>query len=171
MKDRIYLKGSFRLRCFSRIGVVKWEDRIDNLVVAVGKNLLLSSALTGANYTALVYMGLAGNSPTAAPSDTMASHPGWAEVGNANAPQIATFQRGLPVFAAASGGAIGLTSPVIFNFIAPGTIGGAFIVFGAGASNAIDNPGGVLLSIGAFQNGNKNVASGDILNTSYTLSV
>ena len=60
---------------------------------------------------------------------------------------------------------------VNLGLIGGGTVGGAFIVLGTGASSTQDNTSGTLFSAGAFGTGNRTVISTDQLNISYTISV
>jgi hypothetical protein len=170
MIDSAMAEGHFGVECYDKDGNLVWSDQIDNLVVNVGKNLMLGTTLAGSSYTAVVYMGLVGATPTIAATDVMSSHPGWLEVGNANAPAY-SGTRQTPAFSAASAGTITTSSAASFTFTSGGTIGGAFLVMGSGASNTIDNTGGTLFSSGAFVTGNKAVNSGDNVQVSYTLSV
>jgi len=103
-------------------------------------------------------------------ADTMTSHAGWLEAGNANAPTY-TSPRKTAVFAAASAGSKALSAALSFAITGTGTVKGCFLVFGAGAVNTIDNTAGTLYSAGLFSGGDKIVANTDILNVSYTASL
>lgn len=171
--DALSAVGRFVAVCRDRDGNVQWEDIADNVVCTVGKNLAFTSFLAGSAYTVVgPYMGLiSGTSFTAtAATDTMASHAGWLEAGNANAPQY-SGTRDTCVWAASSAGAIALSAALSFTFTASGTVQGCFILYGPGAVNTIDNTSGTLWSAGAFTGGSKTVASGDQLNCSYSVSM
>jgi hypothetical protein len=149
----------------------KWHDTIENLVVTVGKNLALDTILAGAAYTVTgPYLGLTQASPTPALTDTMSSHAGWVEAGGANAPTY-TAPRKTITFTAAAGGTKASTGTYTYAMTSAGTVGGGFMVYGASAVSTIDNTGGVLLSCGAFTQGNKTVGNGDAITVTYSLAM
>lgn len=149
---------------------VKWAADAPNLVVNVGKNLVLDTIL-GASYTAVgPFMGLTGTGTTYAAADTMASHAGWTEVGGTNAPAYSGTRK-TPSFAAASAGSKATSAAANFTFTSGtnATVSGCFLVLGTGAVNTIDSTAGVLYSVGTFSGGARtNINSGDQLNVSYT---
>src|SRR6266576_6274081 len=161
--DRIDAKGTFTAECFDKDCNLKWRDTFPNTVATVGKNLALDTFLAGSAYTVTgPFMGLISlTSFTAiAAADTMASHAGWLEAGNANAPQY-TAPRPTAVFSAASAGVKSLSAALVFNISGAGTVKGGFIVLGTGAVSTIDNTAGTLLSAGLFAGGDKIVAITD----------
>jgi len=105
-----------------------------------------------------------------AAADTMTSHAGWLEAGNANAPTYSGTRK-TAVWAAASAGAIALSAALSFAITGTGTVIGAFLTYGTGALNTVDNTAGTLYSAGAFSGGSKVVGNGDTLNVSYTASL
>lgn len=170
LADRVPISGVFQVNHI-RDGRVIWSETFPNTVVTVGKNLMLNTLLAGSSYSVTgPYMGLIGATPTTSAGDTMSSHGGWTEVGGTNAPAY-SGARPTCVWASASGGSKALSAALNFTFTSDGTVGGAFIVLGSGASSSQDNTSGTLLSAGAFSTGNRAVLSGDQLNISYTLSV
>ena len=166
-------EGVYTFRCFEyEGGPLLWEETIDNLVVNVGKNLMLQTLLTGSAYTVTgPYMGLVSSVSftTFAATDTMASHTGWTEAGSTNAPTFAA--RITPSFGTASLGSISTSSPVSFTMTGAGTLVGAFIVLGTGAVSTLMSTAGTLLSAGAFTGGNQPVNSGNVVQVSYSLSL
>lgn len=173
MGEHAQAEGVYTFRCFEyENGPLLWEQTIDNVVCTLGKNLMLQTALTGSGYTVTgPYMGLissVGWSATAA-SDTIGTHPGWTEAGSTNAPTFAA--RIAPSFGTATGGAISTSTPVSFTMTGNGTLEGAFIVYGSGASATLMNTGGVLLSAGAFTGGAQPVNSGNVVQVTYSLSL
>lgn len=171
--DSLDAHGRFIFECRDSDGNLKWTEEIDNVVTTVGKNLAFNTFLAGSSYTVTgPYMGLiSGTSFTAvAATDTMTSHSGWIEAGNANAPQY-SGTRQTCVWSAASGGAIALSAALNFTFTASGTVQGAFIDYGSGAVSTIDNTGGTLWSAGVFTSGARSVLSGDSINVSYSVSM
>ena len=171
--EQCHAEGVYTFKCFDKEGgKLLWETTVDNVVCTLGKNLMLQTALTGSGYTVTgPYMGLISSvsyTGTAA-SDTIASHPGWTEAGSTNAPTFAA--RIAPSFGTASAGAISTSTPVSFTMTGNGTLEGAFIVYGSGASATLMNTGGVLLSAGAFTGGAQPVNSGNVVQVSYSLSL
>jgi hypothetical protein len=173
--ETVGMEGHFVAKCYDKDGNLKWEDEINNLVMAVGKQLMLDTILAGSAFTATVVMGLVSgaSSPTYAAADTQASHAGWLESGLANAPTY-SGNRKTPAFSAATSSG---TTPsnvttkttsaaVAFTFTGAGTVAGCFININGSAT--IDNTTGTLYSAGSFSGGNKTVASTDQLNVTYS---
>ncbi len=159
--------------CIGADGKLKWRDTIENVVATVGKNLALDSFLAGAAYTVVgPFMGLiSATSYTAvAAGDTMASHAGWIEAGGTNAPTY-TGNRKTAVWSAATAGSKALSTALSFAITSTGTVKGAFLCLGSGASATKDNTGGVLWSAGTFSTGDKAVVNGDTLNVNYSTSL
>ncbi len=165
--------GIFTIECRDKNNELKWSDTFNNLVTTVGKNLALDTYLAGIAYTVTgPFMGLissVGYSAIAA-ANTMASHAGWTEAGNANAPTYSGTRK-TAVWSAASSGTKVLSSALTFNITSTGTVKGCFIVFGTGAVNTIDDTNGVLYSAGLFTGGDRAVVNTDTLNISYTASL
>lgn len=171
--EKGHIKGVYVVECIDKDGNVKWRDSIENLVTTVGKNLALDTILAGSAYTVVgPFMGLISSTSYSALSaaDTMSSHAGWLEAGNANTPTYSGTRK-TAVFSAASAGAKALSAALSFAITGTGTVKGCFIVFGTGAVSTIDNTSGTLLSAGLFTGGDKSVVNTDTLNVSYTLSL
>lgn len=169
------IEGFYEVVCYDPFGVEKWKDYIPNTVATVGKNQVLNSSLDSANSPYTVtgpFMGLISGlvAPTISAADTMSSHAGWIESGGTAQPTY-TSPRKTCAWTAASGGAMHLSSALVFAMTGTGTVAGCFLTFGTGAVSTIDNTSGVLFSAGQFVGGNKIVASGDSLNVSYTVSM
>lgn len=165
--------GRFIVKCFGPDGKLKWEDTAENVVTTVGKNLALDTYLAGAAYTVVgPFMGLISSTSftAVAAADTMTSHAGWLEAGNANAPTY-TAPRKTAAWSAAAAGSKSLSAPLSFAITGTGTVKGCFLVYGSGAVSTIDNTAGVLYSAGLFSGGDKVVGSGDSLAVSYTASL
>ena len=167
-----HAEGHYVVECRDASGKLKWEDKIENIVVNVGKNLALDTLFGGSAYTVTgPFMGLASSAVASAlVGDTMASKTTWTEVGLANAPAY-TAPRKTVAFSAASAGAKASTGSYVFTFTSGGTVGGCFIVLGSGAVATIDSTAGVLFSVGAFTGGNKVVAISDTLTVTYSASM
>jgi len=173
--ESVGMEGHFVAKCYDKDGNLKWEDTIDNLVVAVGKQLMLDTLLAGSSYTATVYMGLVSgaSSPTYAATDTQASHAGWLESGNANAPTYSGTRALVSFSSATSTGSTpsnvttkSTSAALTFTFTGAGTVAGCFI--NINGSSSIDNTTGTLYSAGSFTGGNRTVASSDQLSVSYS---
>jgi hypothetical protein len=173
MQEEAGIHGRYTVECIGPDGQVKWTDTIENTVATVGKNLALDTFLAGSSYTVTgPYMGLISSTSYSSISaaDTMASHAGWLEAGNANAPTY-TSPRKTAAWSSASAGAKALSSALSFAITGTGTVKGAFMVYGSGAVTTIDNTSGTLLSAGLFSGGDKAVGNGDTLNVSYSMSM
>jgi hypothetical protein len=165
--------GRYEVECIGADGEIKWVDTIDNVVCTVGKNLMLDTAFAGSAYTVTgPYMGLISSTSysAVAAGDTMASHSGWLEAGNANAPTY-SGNRKTAAWSSASAGSKALSAALSFAITSSGTVKGAFLVYGSGASATKDDTGGVLWSAGVFTTGDKSVVNGDTLNIQFSTSL
>jgi len=165
--------GIFTAQCFDKDGNLKWEDTFPNVVTTVGKNLALDTYLAGSGYTVTgPFMGLISSVSWSAvdAGDTMGSHAGWTEAGNANAPTY-TAPRKTAAWSAAAAGSKALSAALSFAITGSGTVKGCFLVYGSGAVSTIDNTSGTLYSAGLFTGGDKVVVNTDTLNVSYTASL
>jgi len=167
--DKVKAGGVFKVTCFDANGNLKWEAESHNLVVNAGLKDMNDKYFLGSGYSAAWYIGLYGaassNNPAA--GDTMASHAGWTEeTGYSNA------TRPVCTFAAATTADPSVitnsASPASFTINATATIGGAFLT----SNNTKGGSTGVLFSAADFSApGDRNVASGDVLNVTYTFSL
>jgi hypothetical protein len=165
--------GVFTVECIGADGKLKWRDMFTNVVQTVGKNLALDTFLAGSAYTVVgPYMGLISSTSysAVAAGDTMASHAGWLEAGGANAPTYSS-NRKTAVWSAASAGSKALSAALSFAITSSGTVKGAFLVYGSGASATKDDTNGTLWSAGTFTTGDKAVVNGDQLNCNYSTSL
>jgi hypothetical protein len=173
MTESAEAHGRYEIECFDADGRLRWRETINNVVCTVGKNLALDTFLAGSAYTVTgPFMGLISSVSysAVAAGDTMASHAGWLEAGGTNAPTY-TGNRKTAVWAAAAAGAKALSAALSYAITSTGTVKGAFIVYGSGASATKDNTGGVLWSAGTFSSGDKAVLNGDTLNINYSTSL
>ena len=178
--DSCSVHGVYRVQCHDKDGNLKWEDTIDNVVTAVGKNLMLDQTF-GGTQNSTYFLGLissVGYTGIPVDTDTMASHATsghvWNEAGNgSNYPNWSGSNvRQTITWSAASGGSKTIASPASFTIATNGgTVKGCFIVTGSGASATNNNTSGVLYSAGVFSNGDKVVSVGDTLTVPYTTSL
>jgi hypothetical protein len=171
--ERAEAHGRYEIECIGADGRLKWRDTIENVVCTVGKNLALDSFLAGSAYTVTgPFIGLISSVSYSAVSaaDTMASHAGWLEAGGANAPTY-TGNRKTAAWSAAASGSKALSAALSFAITGTGTVKGAFVCYGSGASATKDNTGGVLWSAGTFSSGDKAVVNTDTLNVNYSSSL
>jgi hypothetical protein len=147
LSDPVKVLGNYRYEFTDAGGNILRVEESKNVVCTLGKNAMLNSFFAGSAYTAAVYMGLISTASWSAvvAADSMSSHAGWLEGGATNVPHY-TAPRPTAVFAAASGGSIALSGACSFVFTGSGTVEGAFVVGGAGATSTIDNTSGILIS-------------------------
>jgi hypothetical protein len=171
--EEVGLKGHYTFTCYDKNGDIKWTDGFDNLTTNEGRANLLDSYFANTGGGAVV-MGLMTENavPVSTPAytDTQASHAGWFEAGNANAPTYSGTRK-TPSFSSATNAnpsVLSTAAAVVFSMTGSGTVTGAFI--NVGGSATIDDTTGTLFSAGNFTAGSKTVTSGDTINVTYTLS-
>jgi hypothetical protein len=173
--ESVGIEGHYHVVCRDAEGNVKWEDSFPNLVNAVGKELMLDTLLSGSSYTTVgPFLGLiSGASPTFAAADTLVSHAGWTEFVNYTVGGSAV--RGTASFGSASSSGTTPTnvttktaSAITYTITgAGGTVGGCFLVTGAGAVSTQNNTSGTLYSAGAFATA-KVTTVGDTVSVTYS---
>jgi hypothetical protein len=165
--------GQYIVECRDAAGNLKWEEEFPNLVVAVGKQLMLDTLLrTSGTYTTVgPFLGLINNSTTFAAADTMTSKT-WTELTTYTVGGSAV--RGTAVFAASSSSG---TTPsnvttssataITYTMTGSATVYGCFLVTGTGAVSTISSTAGTLYSEGNFSTA-KTVTSGDTVTVTYS---
>jgi hypothetical protein len=169
-------EGSFYVECRDKDGNLKWTDGFPNLVVAVGKQLMLDTLLKGSSYSVTgPFLGLTKVSLTPAATDTMTT------LVTTNAAEFTNYTvggsavRGTAVFASStstgttpsnvtSSTATGITYTITG---AGGTVYGCFLVLGSGAVNTQSSTGGTLYSEGNFSVA-KATTAGDTVTVTYS---
>ena len=169
-------EGFYHVECRDAQGNLKWEEQVPNLVVAIGKQLMLDTLLKGSSYSVVgPYLGLTKVSLTPAATDTMTT------LVTTNAAEFINYTvggsavRGTAVFASAtSTGATpsnvtSSTATAITYTItgAGGTVYGCFLVTGTGAVNTQSSTAGTLYSEGNFSVA-KAVTAGDTVSVTYS---
>ena len=169
-------EGFYHVECRDAQGNLKWEEQVPNLVVAIGKQLMLDTLLKGSSYSVVgPYLGLTKVSLTPAATDTMTT------LVTTNAAEFTNYTvggsavRGTAVFASAtSTGATpsnvtSSTATAITYTItgAGGTVYGCFLVTGTGAVNTQSSTAGTLYSEGNFSVA-KTTTAGDTVSVTYS---
>jgi len=165
--------GFYHVECRDADGNLKWNEEFPNLVVAVGKQLMLDTLLrTSGTYTTVgPFLGLINNSTTFAAADTMSSKT-WTELTTYTVGGSAV--RGTAVFAAAS--STGTTpsnvttstaTAITYTMTGSATVYGCFLVTGTGAVSTISSTAGTLYSEGNFSTA-KTVTTGDTVSVTYS---
>jgi hypothetical protein len=170
------IEGWYHVVCRDKDGNIKWEEEFPNLVMAVGKQLMLDTLLvTASGYTRVgPYLGLINSGGTFTAADTFASHSGWTEFTNYTV--TAGAQRGTASFGASTSS--GTTpsnvttcaaSSITYTITgAGGTVGGCFLLTGANATAAFSNTTlGTLYSAGNFATA-KTTSAGDTVAVTYS---
>ena len=167
------IEGHYHVECRDANGNLKWEEEFPNLVVAVGKQLMLDTLLRGSAYTVVgPFLGLIGNNTTFSATDTMTSHT-WTEFTNYTVGGSAV--RGTAVFPASSStgstpsNVTSSTASAITYTItgAGGTVYGCFLVLGPSASSTQSSTAGTLYSEGNFSTA-KVTTAGDTVAVTYS---
>ena len=171
--DSLGIEGFYRVECRDESGNLKWEETAPNLVVAVGKQLMLDTLLKGAAYSVVgPFLGLCSTTFTASAADTMTAK-GWTEFVNYTVSGSAV--RGTAVFAVSTSSgttpsnvttsaAAGITYTITG---AGGTVYGCFLVTGPGAVNTQSSTTGTLYSEVLFGT-SKAVTAGDTVTVTYS---
>lgn len=167
------VEGFYHVECRDAAGNLKWEEEFPNLVVAVGKQLMLDTLLrTSGTYTTVgPFLGLIDNSTTFAAADTMTSKT-WTELTTYTVGGSAV--RGTAVFGAASSSGTtpsnvttSAATAITYTMTGSATVYGCFLVTGTGAVSTISNTSGTLYSEGNFSTA-KTVTSGDTVSVTYS---
>lgn len=168
------IEGWYHVVCRDKDGNIKWEEEFPNLVMAVGKQLMLDTLLrtSGTYTTAGPFLGLIKSGYTAAATDTM-SFVTANEFTNYTVGGSAV--RGTAVFSAAS--STGSTpsnvttsaaSSITYTITgAGGVVAGCFLATGTGAVSTQLSTAGTLYSAGNFAT-SKTTTSGDTVAVTYS---
>jgi hypothetical protein len=170
------VEGHYHVECRDAQGNLKWEEKFPNLVVAVGKQLMLDTLLKGSAYTVVgPFLGLTKVSLTPAATDTMTT------LVTTNAAEFTNYTvggsavRGTAVFASAT--STGTTPSNVTTSAATaitytitgagGTVYGCFLVTGTGAVSTQSSTAGTLYSEGNFSTA-KATTAGDTVSVTYS---
>ncbi len=166
--------GHYYVLCKDKDGNVKWEENFPNLVVAVGKQLMLDTLLrTSGTYTTVgPFLGLIGNNTTFAAADTMASNT-WTEftnytVGGSGVRGTAVFSASTSTGSTPSNVTTSAAASITYTITGGGgTVYGCFLVTGTGAVSTFSSTAGTLYSEGNFST-SKAVTAGDTVAVTYS---
>ena len=168
--------GFYHVECRDKDGNLKWTEEVPNLVVAVGKQLLLDTLLrTSGTYTTVgPFLGLTNATLTPAATDTMTTLVGGGKEFT-NYTVGGSAVRGTAVFAASTSAGstpanVTTSSATAITYTitgAGGTVYGCFLVTGSGASSTQSNTGGTLYSEGNFATA-KVTTAGDTVSVTYS---
>ena len=167
------IDGYYHVECRDADGKLKWNEEFPNLVVAVGKQLMLDTLLrTSGTYTTVgPFLGLINNSTTFAAADTMTSK-SWTELTTYTVGGSAI--RGTAVFAASTSSGstpsnvtTSTATAITYTMTGSATVYGCFLVTGTGAVSTLSSTAGTLYSEGNFSTA-KTVTSGDTVSVTYS---
>ena len=169
------VEGWYHVVCRDKDGNVKWEEGFPNLVVAVGKQLMLDTLLrTSGTYTTVgPYLGLLNASITPAATDTMSTIVPSKEfiayqVGGSAVRGTAAFAASSSTGATPSNVTSSTATSVTYTITGSGgTVYGCFLVTGTGALNTLSNASGTLYSEGNFSTP-KTTTAGDTVSVIYS---
>jgi len=168
------VEGWYHVVCRDKDGNVKWEEEFPNLVVAVGKQLMLDTLLKGSSYSVTgPYLGLLNASITPAATDTMSTIVPSKEftaytVGGSAVRGTAVFASSTSTGSTPSNVTSSTATAVTYTITGSGgTVYGCFLVLGTGASSAQSNTSGTLYSEGNFGTA-KTTTAGDTVSVVYS---
>jgi hypothetical protein len=170
------VEGFYHVECRDAQGNLKWTEEFPNLVVAVGKELLLNTLLrTSGTYTTVgPFLGLTNASLTPAATDTMTTLVGGGKE-FINYTVGGSAVRGTAVFAAATSSGstpsnvtTSTAAAITYTITgAGGTVYGCFLVTGTGAVSTQSSTAGTLYSEGNFATA-KTTTAGDTVSVTYS---
>jgi hypothetical protein len=170
------IEGWYHVVCRDKDGVLKWEDKCPNLVVAVGKQLLLDPRLrTSSTYTTVgPFLGLTNATLTPAATDTMTTLVGGGKeftaytVGGSAVRGTATFAASSSTGTTPSNVTTSAASSITYTITGGGgTVYGCFLVTGTGAVSTQSSTAGTLYSEGNFATA-KATTAGDTVSVTYS---
>jgi len=169
------IQGWYHVICHDKDGNFKWEEKCPNLVVAVGKQLMLDTLLSGSAYTTVgPYLGLTNASITPAATDTMTTLVGGSKeftnytVGGSAVRGTLSFSAATSTGSTPSNVTSKTASAVTYTITSTGgTVYGCFLVTGTGAVNTQSSTAGTLYSESNFTT-SKNTTAGDTVSVTYS---
>jgi len=168
--------GHYHVVCRDKDGNIKWEEEFPNLVVAVGKQLMLDTLLrTSGTYTTVgPFLGLTNATLTPAATDTMTTLVGGGKeftnytVGGSAVRGTATFSASTSSGTTPSNVTTSTATAITYTITgAGGTVYGCFLVTGSGAVSTQSSTAGTLYSEGNFATA-KVTTAGDTVSVTYS---
>ena len=170
------IEGWYHVVCRDKDGNIKWEEEFPNLVVAVGKQLMLDTLLrTSGTYTTQgPFLGLTNASLTPAATDTMTTLVGGGKeftaytVGGSAVRGTAVFSASTSTGSTPSNVTSSTATAVTYTITGSGgTVYGCFLVTGTGAVSTQSSTAGTLYSEGNFTTA-KTTTAGDTVSVTYS---
>ena len=169
-------EGHYHVVCRDAQGNLKWEEEFPNLVVAVGKQLLLDTLLrTSGTYTTVgPFLGLTNATLTPAATDTMTTLVGGGKefinytVGGSAIRGTAVFAASTSTGSTPANVTTSTATAITYTITgAGGTVYGCFLVTGSGAVSTQSSTAGTLYSEGNFATA-KVTTAGDTVSVTYS---
>jgi hypothetical protein len=168
------VEGWYHVVCRDKDGNIKWEDEFPNLVMAVGKQLMLNTLLvTASGYTRVgPFLGLLKSGYTPAAADTMsittANEFTNYTVGGSAVRGTATFSSATSSGTTPSNVTTCAASAITYLITgAGGVVAGCFLATGTGAVSTHLSTAGTLYSAGNFSTP-KTTTAGDTVSVTYS---
>ena len=176
--ETVGIEGYWKAECRDANGNLKWSEEFPNLVVAVGKQLMVDTLMRGSSYSVTgPYLGLTNASLTPAATDTMTTLVGGGKeftaytVGGSAVRGTAVFAASTSTGSTPSNVTSSTASSITYTITgAGGTIYGCFLVLGTGAVSTQSNTGGTLYSEGNFSVA-KTTTAGDTVSVTYSTTL
>jgi len=176
--ETVGIEGYWKAECRDANGNLKWSEEFPNLVVAVGKQLMVDTLMRGSSYSVTgPYLGLTNATLTPAATDTMTTLVGGGKeftaytVGGSAVRGTAVFAASTSTGSTPSNVTSSTASSITYTITgAGGTIYGCFLVLGTGAVSTQSNTGGTLYSEGNFTTA-KTTTSGDTVSVTYATTL
>ena len=168
--------GHYHVVCRDANGNLKWEEEFPNLVVAIGKQLMLDTLLrTSGTYTTVgPFLGLTNATLTPAATDTMTTLVGGSKeftnytVGGSAVRGTAVFAASTSTGSTPSNVTTSTATAITYTITgAGGTVYGCFLVTGSGAVSTQSSTAGTLYSEGNFAIA-KVTTAGDTVSVTYS---
>ena len=168
--------GHYHVVCRDANGNLKWEEEFPNLVVAIGKQLMLDTLLrTSGTYTTVgPFLGLTNATLTPAATDTMTTLVGGSKeftnytVGGSAVRGTAVFAASTSTGSTPSNVTTSTATAITYTITgAGGTVYGCFLVTGSGAVSTQSSTAGTLYSEGNFATA-KATTAGDTVSVTYS---
>lgn len=172
--ETVGIEGHYHVVCRDKDGNIKWEDEFPNLVMAVGKQLMLDTLLvTASGYTRVgPFLGLLKSGYTAAAADTMSittanEFTNYTVLGSA-VRGTATFSSSTSSGTTPSNVTTCAAASITYTITgAGGVVAGCFLATGTGAVSTQLSTAGTLYSAGNFTTA-KTTTAGDTISVTYS---